>query len=77
MNFVGISTSSFFTMSPAMVGAYALVGGIGATCIISGVLERKLFGGSLAFVYDWLNIGLKIGLPIAYIALLLRFIFSL
>lgn len=77
MNFVGISSHSIFSMSPAMLGAYVLVGGVGAACILSGVLERKLFGGSFAFVYDWLNIILKVGMPIAYLAFLLRFIFSL
>lgn len=77
MNFVDFSGSSFLAMSPAMIGAYVLVGGVGAVCILSGVLERRLFGGSFAFVYDWLNIALKIGLPIAYVAFLLRFIFSL
>ncbi|MBO1515664.1 hypothetical protein [Metabacillus bambusae] len=77
MNFVGVSTSSFLSMSPAMIGAYVLVGGVGVVCILSGVLERKLFGGSFSFVYDWINIGLKIGMPLAFVALLLRFIFSL
>ena len=77
MNFIGISTQSFFSMSPAMLGAYGLIGGVGAACILSGVLERRLFGGSFAFVYDWLNFILKVGMPATFIAFLLRFIFSL
>ncbi|MED4399750.1 hypothetical protein [Metabacillus fastidiosus] len=77
MDFVDFSAGNFFDMSPAMLGAYGLVGGVGGACLISSVLERKLFGGSFEFIYDAINITLRIGMPAAYFIMLTRFIFSL
>lgn len=72
-----ISVGSFFSMSPAMAGAYGLVVGTGLACIAAGWLEGRLFGGKFAHIADWFNGLLSIGLPVAFFALLLRFIFSL
>ncbi|MGG3799008.1 hypothetical protein [Metabacillus fastidiosus] len=72
-----LPSTNFFEMSPTMWGAYGLIGGVGAACILSGLLERKLFGGSFEFVYSSINVLLRIGMPTAYFIMLIRFFSSL
>ena len=63
---------SLFSLSPSMTLGYVLVGGVGVACIISGFLERRLFGGSHAYIFEWIDRLLKVGLPAAYITIIWR-----
>ncbi|RDY88561.1 hypothetical protein [Bacillus amyloliquefaciens] len=71
------SWSGILTMEPTMVGAYVLVGGVGLLCIGSGWLESKLFDGRFSYVSNALTGLLNIGLPVAYLSFLIRFLTSL
>ena len=72
MSLVKFSKEDLFDLSPSMTIGYVLVGGIGVACIISGFLERRLFGGSHAYIFEWIDRLLKVGLPTAYITIIWR-----
>jgi len=63
---------SLFDLSPSMTIGYVLVAGVGIVCISASFLERKLFGGSHAYIFEWIDRLLKIGLPVAYITIVWR-----
>lgn len=69
---VGLPPVSLFSLSPTMALGYGLVIGVGAVCIGAGFLERKLFGGSHAYISDWVGRIVSIALPLAYIAIIWR-----
>ncbi|MFD5978695.1 hypothetical protein ACFWFO_01655 [Bacillus subtilis] len=73
----GLTLEGFFDMTPEVVGLYVLVGGAGLVCIGAAWLEGRLFGGKFSYIADALNGLLKIGLPVGYFALLLRFFTTL
>lgn len=69
---VGLPPVSLFDLSPTMALGYGLVIGAGVLCIGAGFIEKRLFGGSHAYISEWFERLLLIGLPIAYITLVWR-----
>ncbi|MGG3623880.1 hypothetical protein ABES25_10045 [Bacillus gobiensis] len=70
---VNFSWKEVVHMSPEMLGAYVLVGGVGLVCIGAGYLEKRISGGRLGYISGAVNGLLNLALPVSYVFMLLRF----